>query len=353
MKHNLEKLPFKNNFETTAVLKQLVTSARALESLNQISKHIPNPNMIINAISINEAKDSSKIENIVSTHDEIYTAMVDQKSDNKEAREVINYREAILTGFYLVKKQEFINTNTLIKIQKEIVHNNAGLRKSGETVLKDSKGKIVYRPPENIEDIKDLLTNLENYINNENNIDPLINLAIIHYQFESIHPFYDGNGRTGRILNILYLNLKGLLDYPILYLSKYINEHKTKYYKLLKEVQETNNFENWILFFLKAIEISALDTIDIIDKLLLIMTLTADKITKNTNFYSKELVDTIFKDFYIRIPTLQESLNISDKTAQKYLDILTELNILKSEKIGRNRIYINKMLFKYIKEFNL
>ena len=353
MKHNIKKLPFENNFETTAVLKQLVVSARALESLNQVSKHLPSPNIIINSITINESKDSSKIENIVSTHDEIYTAMVNYKSSNAEAKEVVSYREALMTGYNLVKKQGFINTNTLIKIQKEIIHNNAGLRKSGETVLKDSKGNIVYRPPAHIEDIKDLLSNLEVYMNNDNNIDPLIKLAIIHYQFEAIHPFYDGNGRTGRILNILYLILKELLDFPILYLSKYINKNKDEYYKLFQEVQKTGDLENWILFFLKAIEVSSLDTIDIIEKLLLIMNITADKIMTNTSFYSKELLDAIFQDFYIRIPAVQEALNVSDKTAQKYLDALTDLKILKSEKIGRNRIYINKVLFKYIKDFNV
>lgn len=249
MKHELKMLPPEDNFRTVRILEQLARTNRALAELKGYARTIPNQHILINAITINEAKDSSEIENIVTTHDEIYKAMTQSNYKNESAKEVVDYRSAIWRGYNLVKEKEIITTNILVEIQSIIEHNNAGIRKIPGTVLKNSKtGEIVYTPPETEKEVREYLKNLEEYINTDDMIDPLIKLAIIHYQFESIHPFYDGNGRTGRILNILYLVLKDLLDSPILYLSRYINDNKQTYYKLFKEVRETNNFEEWIIY---------------------------------------------------------------------------------------------------------
>ena len=195
------------------------------------------------------------------------------------------------------------------------------------------------------------MKNLEEYINNDDDmVDPLVKLAIIHYQFESIHPFYDGNGRTGRILNILYLVLKDLIDTPILYLSKYIIRNKMEYYKLFQETRKTGNFEDWIIYILTGIEEMSEETIGIINKIRDEIVNMKHELRDKTKIYSKELLEALFFEFYTKIPYIQKQLGVSDKTAQKYLDNLVELGMLTSEKIGRERIYRNERLFKIIKD---
>ena len=241
----LEMLPYKNvNLKTNKILEQLTVSSRALAELKGYANTIPNMHILINAVTINEAKDSSAIENIVTTHDDIYKVLTESGFKEENAKEVVDYRNAIWAGYEQIKKDGFINTNTIVKIQGIIEHNNAGIRKLPGTELKNSlTGETIYTPPQNEEEIRDYLRNLEKFINNnEDGIDPLIKVCLIHYQFESIHPFYDGNGRTGRILNILYLVLNKLIDSPILYLSKYINKTKQEYYKLFNEVRNNNNY---------------------------------------------------------------------------------------------------------------
>ena len=219
------------------------------------------------------------------------------------------------------------------------------------TVIKNNvTGEIVYTPPQSKEEVMDYMQNLESYINEDSNIDPLIKLAIIHYQFESIHPFYDGNGRTGRIINILYLVLKGMLDTPILYLSKYIINNKNEYYDLFQTTRKTNNFEDWIIYMLKGIEQTAGETIKIINRIREEMSIMKEELKSKTKIYSKELLEALFYEFYTKIPYIEKVLNVSDKTAQKYLDILVDLKFLTSEKIGRERIYKNERLFQIIKD---
>ena len=347
----LEKLPLKMDLETKEVLKQLSKTSRALAELKGIANTMPNQNILINAIMINEAKSSSSIESIVTTHDEIYKAMVKTNDSTPAAKEVVDYRSAIWEGYNLIKEYGFLNTNIIIKIQEKLEHNNAGIRRVPGTVIKNNvTGEIVYTPPKSKEEIMDYLQNLENYINEDSDIDPLIKLAIIHYQFESIHPFYDGNGRTGRIINILYLVLKEMLDTPILYLSKYIINNKKEYYNLFKSTRNTNNFEDWIIYILKGIEQTAGETVNIINKIRDEMYLMKQELRSKTKIYSKELLEALFYEFYTKIPYIAKILNVSEKTAQKYLDMLVDLNFLTSEKVGRERIYRNERLFQIIKD---
>jgi Fic family protein len=214
--------------------------------------------------------------------------------------------------------------------------------------------EVVHTPPQSKEEILYYLDNLMKYINdNDDDVynDPLIKLALIHYQFESIHPFYDGNGRTGRILNILYLTFKGLLDTPILYLSKYIIKNKIEYYNLFQETRKTGNYEDWIIYILKGIEEMSNDSINMINKINDEMYKTKQELQENIKFYSKELLEALYYDFCTKLPYIQQRLNISDRTAQKYLDTLVKLGFLTTEKIGRERIYRNERLFNIIKEW--
>ena len=352
MNNKIDMLPIEKDIETKRILKQLSRTSRALAELKGVAKTMPNQNILINAIMINEAKTSSNIENIVTTHDEIYKAMVKTSDASPAAKEVADYRAAIWEGYTLIKEKELINTNIIVKIQEKLEHNQAGIRSTPGTVIKnDTTGEIIYIPPQEKDEILKYMKNLEEYINNDDDmVDPLIKLAMIHYQFESIHPFYDGNGRTGRILNILYLILKDLIDAPILYLSKYIIRNKLQYYKLFQETRESGDFEDWIIYILVGIEEMAEETIITINKIRDEILTMKHELREKTKIYSKELLEALFVEFYTKIPYIQKQLGVSDKTAQKYLDSLVEMGFLTSEKMGRERIYRNERLFRIIKE---
>lgn len=350
----LEMLPYKNvNLKTNKILEQLTLSSRALAELKGYANTIPNMHILINAVTINEAKDSSAIENIVTTHDDIYKVLTESGYKEENAKEVVDYRNAIWAGYEQIKKDGFINTNTIVKIQGMIEHNNAGIRKLPGTELKNSlTGETIYIPPQNEEEIRDYLRNLEEFINNnEDEIDPLIKVCLIHYQFESIHPFYDGNGRTGRILNILYLVLNKLIDSPILYLSKYINKTKQEYYKLFNEVRNNNNFEDWIIYILKGIEITSKETITLIEKIQNEMKNYKEEFrTKLPKIYSKELLESLFYEVYTKIAYIEKACSVTRLTATSYLNQLEEIGLLESEKIGREKIYKNLRLIKLLSD---
>lgn len=350
----LEMLPYKNvNLKTNKILEQLTVSSRALAELKGYANTIPNMHILINAVTINEAKDSSAIENIVTTHDDIYKVLTESGFKEENAKEVVDYRNAIWAGYEQIKKDGFINTNTIVKIQGIIEHNNAGIRKLPGTELKNSlTGEIIYTPPQNEEEIRDYLRNLEKFINNnEDGIDPLIKVCLIHYQFESIHPFYDGNGRTGRILNILYLVLNKLIDSPILYLSKYINKTKQEYYKLFNEVRNNNNYEEWILYILKGIEITSKETITLIEKIQDEMKNFKEEFrTKLPKIYSKELLESLFYEVYTKIAYIEKACGVTRLTATSYLNQLEEIGLLESEKICREKIYKNLRLIKLLSD---
>ena len=348
----LNTLPIAKFIETPTILKKAISANRALARLNGTAKIIPNQNILINSLVLQEAKDSSEIENIITTHDELFRAGLDIASVTNETKEVQHYREALLKGYALVEESGLLLKRDIIAIQKELEQNDAGVRRQSGTVLRNmATGEVVFEPPQEYEVIEELLTNLEQYINEPNDIDPLVNMAIIHYQFESIHPFYDGNGRTGRIINILYLILKDLLDIPILYLSSYIIQHKADYYRLLQEVRTKENWEEWVLYMLDGVEQTSLATIELINDIHVLMHETKVKIKNELpKIYSKDLVEILFMHPYTKIEFLVNGLGITRQTASKYLNRLEEIGILSNTQIQNSKFYINNQLFNRLKK---
>ncbi|PKP47107.1 MAG: addiction module protein [Bacteroidetes bacterium HGW-Bacteroidetes-1] len=353
--NDLPLLPPKESLvETISILKQESKSAVALAELKGLTNTLPNPNILINAVILKEAQASSGIENVITTQDKLYQALYAKSTKPDVAtKEVLRYREALLMGTRLIKERGFLNTNGIIAIQKELEENNAGLRRLlGTALINDLTNEVIYTPPDNFDTISDLMKNLEEYLNNDaNDISPLIKLAIQHYQFESIHPFYDGNGRTGRIINVLYLILKGLLNEPVLYLSSFIIQNKGDYYRLLQEVRTKNNWEDWILYMLKGIEQTAQSTITQINKINQLFSetqkLVQDKLPK---IYSKDLIEQLYIHPYCKIEFLVNNLGIERKAASRYLSSLEELGVLKSQQKGKEVIYINTTLYNLLKK---
>lgn len=350
----MKLLPFNDyDLKTPRILESLNEASRSLAELKGFANSIPNQYILINAITINEAKDSSEIENIVTTHDSIYKVLTESGFKDESAKEVVDYRSAIWLGYEIIKEKEFISTNILVELQGMIEHNKAGIRKNPGTKLINSKtGEVIYTPPQDEKEIRDLLKNLEDYINENDDVDPLIKMALIHYQFESIHPFYDGNGRTGRILNVLYLVLNNLLDSPILYLSNYINKNKDEYYRLFTEFRENSNYEDWIIYILKGIEETSKNTIELIKLIQEEMeAYKQDFITKLPKIYSEELLDSLFYEVYTRINYIEERCHVTRQTAATYLNSLVEAGLLEFEKIGRESIYKNTRLINLLSSF--
>ena len=270
----LLELPLNIDFETKKVLKSLPSAHAALAELKGIASTIPNQNILINTLGLQEAKDSSEIENIITTHDDLYKSALNFNAfKSLQTKEVQNYISALKKGFELITKTGLLTNNSILQIQEVLEDNKAGFRKLPGTVLKNAAtGDIIYTPPQDYEDIMRLMANLEQYINDSEmqDCDPLIKMAIIHFQFESIHPFYNGNGRTGRIINILYLILGKLQSLPILYLSNYIIKHKPDYYRLLQKVRDDNLWEEWLMFVITGVEETAKETIELIIKIFLV-----------------------------------------------------------------------------------
>lgn len=351
----MKMLPFDEyNFKTPRILEELSNASRYLAELKGFANSIPNQHILINAITINEAKDSSAIENIVTTHDSIYKVLTESGFKESAAKEVVDYRSAIWRGYEIIKEKGFISTNILVELQSMIEPMNYGIRKTPGTNLVNSvTGEIIYTPPQIESEIRDLLKNLENYINNfEDETDPLIKMAMIHYQFENIHPFYDGNGRTGRILNVLYLVLSGLLDSPILYLSNYINKNKSDYYRLFNEFREKNNYEDWIIYILKGIQETSKNTIDLIKMIQEEMELYRNKFREELpKVYSDELLDALFFEVYTKINYIESKCGVTRQTAASYLNQLVDKGLLDYEKVGRESIYKNTRLISLLRKF--
>ena len=352
-KEMLAYLPPATDLETKRILKRVNDANRELAVLKGYARTIPNQYVLINALCLQEAKDSSEIENIITTNDELYRAgLFERDIVSPQAKEVVNYAEALYEGFRLIRNGELLTVNNICAIQKILEKNDAGLRKQSGTTLKNAAtGEIVYTPPQEYDAIIKLMSNLEQIINDDGNwpdIDPLIKMAVLHYQFESIHPFYDGNGRTGRIINVLYLVLKDLLDTPILYLSRYIISHKGDYYRLLQGVRESNDWENFILFMLDAVVATSKMTARTIQQIDAAMLATKQQIKDEFSFYSRDLVETLFLFPYTRIQHLQKQLGISRNTATSYLNKLHDAGILEKMVLGRNQYFINKELFRIL-----
>ncbi len=351
--NELKKLPLEQDIETKTILKKVASSHRALAELKGVVSSIPNESILINTLGLQEAKDSSAIENIITTHDDIFKAELNIdgfKSPN--AKEVQNYISALKKGFALISKKKILTNNDIIQIQSELEKNNAGFRKVPGTALKNATtGEIVYTPPQDYNTILELMANLEQFINDQarSDFDPLVKMGIIHYQFESIHPFYDGNGRTGRIINVLYLVMNDLLDLPILYLSRYIIKNKGKYYNLLQEVREADNWENWILYILDAVEQISKETIVLIKKIKKLIFEYKNLLRDNYKFYSQDLLNNLFKHPYTKIEFIVNDLGVSRITASKYLNKLAKDGLLKKEKLGTGNYYINEKLIEILK----
>ena len=355
IEYNIPKLPLDFDFETKAIMRQLTKSNRRLAELKGVALTIPNENILLSSLVLQEALDSSAVENIVTTSDELYRAELDIKGGltNAATKEVLNYREAMQVGFDMVRRNRLLTLNDIKQIQKTLEHNNAGFRTVPGTKLKSSKGEVVYIPPQSGEDVARYMSNLEQYINDPeiHDIDPLIKMAIIHHQFESIHPFYDGNGRTGRILAILYLVVNDLLDLPILYLSRYITHNKGEYYRLIQRIRDNDpdnaeDWEKWVLFILKGVEETAIETIRLVKSISALM-------AKYKNIlkplfgkqYKHELLNNLFFHPYTKIEFMERDMSVQRKTAAKYLDtIVSETGLLKKQKLGRSNYYINTEL---------
>lgn len=342
------------DLETKAVLKQVNQANRKLAELKGVARTIPNEAILISTLTLQEARESSEVENIVTTHDDLYRADLALKQDvvSASTKEVLNYREAIVHGFSIVRKQMMLTNNTIKSIQEKLEHNSAGFRSVPGTALKKNDGEVVYTPPQNHQQILEYMNNLEKFINVSelSDLDPLIKMAIIHHQFESIHPFYDGNGRTGRIINVLYLVMSDMLDLPILYLSRYITRNKGEYYRLIQAIRDNdgNNqkeWEEWILFILKGVEETAEDTIRLVKGI-------GDLMNKFKNIlrpafgnrYKHELLNNLFFHPYTKIEFVQRDMIVERKTAAKYLEKIVEIGLLKKIKIWNTNYYVNTEL---------
>jgi len=346
----IQTLPLQQELESRAVLKAVAGAHRRLAELKGVARSIPNETILISTLTLQEAKDSSAIENIITTHDELFKAelFIDQLT-SPAAKEVQNYTRALRHGFELVRNSKILSEAYIIAIQEVLEQNSAGYRKLPGTELKNVQtGQTVYTPPQDYDSIKTLMNNLAHFINDDSlsDLDPLVKLAIIHHQFESIHPFYDGNGRTGRIINILYLVIKDLLDLPILYLSGYIIENKAEYYRLLQSVRETSNWERWVIFILRGVEQTASETIFLVEQIRSMMTKYKQGLRKDLpKLYSQDLLNNLFRHPYTKIEFVEDELGVSRKTASQYLKQLVEKHYLKLLKIGRSNFYLNEPLF--------
>lgn len=347
--NSLPPLPPESGFETKAILKRAIAANRALAELKGVGLTIPNQAMLLDSLILQEAKASSEIENIITTNDALFRAFTANTSQIDAAtKEVLRYREALWEGCNTLKKRPVLSTNLFIRIVQTIKQNQAGIRKTpGIKVVNSTTGKVLYTPPEGESNIRDKLKNLEDFIHSEDDIDPLIKMALIHYQFEAIHPFPDGNGRTGRIINILFLVFRGLLDLPVLYLSKAIIERKSEYYRLLREVTEKGQWQRWILFMLEAVEETAGFTRERIIAIRNLMEETMKKARKELprHVYSKELIELLFRQPYTKGKFLVETGIAKRQTAAEYLKELEKIGVLKVQKIGRETLYLNWRLY--------
>lgn len=352
-KYQIPELPLSIDLETKPILKQLNSANRQLAELKGMVQSIPNEAILINTLSLQEAKDSSEVENIVTTHDELFKSELSVGSyiASAAAKEVMNYRQAIQEGFNLVRQNKILTNNIIKQIQGILVENRAGFRSVPGTELKNQLGETIYSPPQNGLDVENYMNQLETFINTPElcDWDPLIKLAVIHHQFESIHPFYDGNGRTGRIISILLLVTNNLLNLPVLYLSRYIIHNKSEYYRLLQAIRENEDnekdWQNWVMFILKGIEITARNAIGMVVSIRNLM--QEYKAVLRPLFgrqYKHDLLNHLFSQPYTKIDFMCNALQIQRTTAAKYLEAIVSTGLLKKVRVWRTNYYINTKL---------
>ena len=350
--NNLPLLPPKSNLETTPVLRKTIKASRALANLNGAIINLPNPRLFLDTIHLQEAKASSEIENIITTNDDLYkSAVADKKFDNAASKEVISYKNALWYGLKQLESKPFITTNLCIEIMQRIKQNTSGIRVTPGTTLSNTKGDIIYTPPAGEAIIRDKLSNLEQFINAEHDLDPLIKMALMHYQFEAIHPFSDGNGRTGRILLLLYLKMEQLLDIPALYLSQYIIQNKAEYYKRLRWVTEQGDWEGWIIYMLDMIEDTAKKGLKRLKEITSLMAeMTAEIKEALPKVYTKELIEILFRLPYTKRQYLIDEHLGTPKTVGNYLIALEKAGFLQSVKVGKEKLYLNHRLMAILEE---
>lgn len=343
---DLPLLPPMVDIETKQILRKTIAAGRALAQLNGTLLSLPNPTLYLDTIYLQEAKASSEVENIITTNDELYKSIVtERKISDAASKEVLSYKEALWLGLEQIEKKPFITTNLCISIVQCIKQNTASIRNTPGTKLSNTNGEVIYTPPSDERVIRDKLANLEKFVNEDEAIDPLIKMAIMHYQFEAIHPFFDGNGRTGRILLLLYLKLSGLLETPAIYLSEYIIKNKADYYKRLREVTENNEWEAYILYMLDMIEETSIKGLERLNKITNLMEMTAEEIKKKLpKVYSKDLIEVLFRLPYTKRQNLIDE-NIGNlKTTGNYLNALERNGFLKPMKVGKEKLYLNEKL---------
>ncbi|MBN1301801.1 MAG: Fic family protein [Melioribacteraceae bacterium] len=345
--NELPGLPPKADLETKEILKAAIQANRSLAQLKGIALTIPNQSILINTLPLQEALSSSEIENVITTNDKLYEAMASSANNSDpQTKEVLRYREALWEGYKELQARKLLTTNLYIRIYQKIMETNAGIRVTPGTKIFYSRGKVAYTPPEGEKVILNKLRNMEEFIHADNELDDLIKMALIHYQFEAIHPFTDGNGRTGRIINLLYLIMKGQLDLPILYLSKYIIENKNEYYKRLQNVTEINQWQPWILYILHAIKETAEFTSAKIVQIKNLVDRTTEEAKKKlqARVYSKELVELIFEQPYCKTEYVVKAGIAKRQTAADYLKDFEKAGFLTSKKVGKEMLYFNHRL---------
>lgn len=349
--NHLPHLPPVQELETKAILKQCIEARTALAELKQAAELIPNQGMLINTIPMLEAKDSSEIENIVTTTDKLFQYANDPREQGIDhaTKEALRYRSALYLGFQAIQSRPLSST-TAVAICRTIKGVDLDLRVTTGTALTNTHtGEIIYTPPDG-QVLAELLSNWEKFLHDDSDLDPLVKMAVAHYQFEAIHPFIDGNGRTGRILNILYLIEVGLLSVPILYLSRHIIQHKADYYRLLLDVTRSQNWQDWILFMLQAVQQTSRWTTDKIGAIRDLYEHTGQHIRQTLpTLYSRELVDVIFEQPYSRIGSLVDRGIAKRQTASTYLKKLSEAGILEEVSFGKDKLFIHPKLMDLLK----
>ena len=360
--NDLPLLPIhKDLYYNLEVLESLVNAKSALSRLQGRSIVIPDQGLLINSISLQEAKDSSAIENILTTDDDLYRAFSEQNTELVQgpSKEVLRYREALWSGYHYLKNKPGFDLPYLIRIFQEIKQTSDGIRPPfiPTTIIQGGRGvnagQVIYTPPRGKGILEEKLNNLLEFIDDDQKfpIDPLIKMAIGHYQFETIHPFRDGNGRTGRIFNIHILLKKGLLEYPILYLSKYIIDHKNEYYRNLQNVSQKGMWKNWIVFMLKTVEETANLTYQEINDIVSVKDAILRAVSGETDIRRPEvLVNLIFTQPYTRVKHLTGERIYAENTARSYLNKLTEMGILEKKTIQGHHYYLNLELYRILSE---
>lgn len=351
---NFLPVPSTIELETPAVLRLAARAHRALAELKGAVATIPNESILIDTLALQEAKDSSAIEDIVTTEDQLFQGdAISGQFPSAAAKEVHHYATALKIGLARVRQQRFLRLDDVLEIQGALEQNRAGLRTLPGTVLKNQQtGEVVYQPPQDPAEIERLMANfLEHFHRDEpGDPDPLVRMAVLHFQFESIHPFYDGNGRTGRILNLLHLVLHGLLDMPVLYLSSYIVRHKPDYYRGLQAVREENAWEAWVLYMLSAVEETSRETLTKVRGIRGLMQATKQRLRSELpKIYSQDLLNNLFRHPYTKIEFIERDLGVSRPTATKYLGALEAAGLVRKVKLGRTNFYINEPLFSLLK----